>query len=473
MTIKKMNYTYIFEDINSVSRQVRIINHQENKQFEISVAVDDYQLLHRNQVPAAVADLVDLAVTVHIADRLTIRQEDIPCQIQIVVPVRYPERFERSNIMEYLQDVLYWYTGDHWLFEFKKRTTLGRPVELQSMLPTGITNESVEVGLWSGGLDSLAGLFTRALSKPTICYTLFGTGSNTFIHHTQREMARAISEQFPGRIEFVQVIIKPDETTDLPKNSTQRSRGFVFLLLGAVCALAEGQNTLNLYENGIGAINLPFRTSEVGLDHARSVHPLSLMRMSKLISELIGTSFTFINPFLYSTKAQMCESLVQAGSTDLIFGTITCDHLHRERPMQCGLCSSCLLRRQALAVIGIEDKTRYVSTHGTRSHILNDTHLQAMLYQVNKLKSILEEVDAWRALSRRYPQLADIVDQTAAQYAITPEQMKVQLLQLYGRYVKEWDSIQHLVGRELLDDRKNGQLPEVTTDYQQEQIAWS
>lgn len=324
-----------------------------------------------------------------------------------------------------------------------------------------------------GGLDSLAGLFTRLLSNSATNYTLFGTGSNTIIHHIQRQTARTIRERIPGRTKLIQVPLKPNETTDLPKNSSQRSRGFVFLLLGAACARVEGQSILHIYENGIGAINLPFRTSEVGLDHARSVHPLSLLKMSELVSQVLNVSFTFRNPFLFLTKAQMCESLIRASSADSIFDTVTCDHLHHEKPMQCDLCSSCLLRRQALAVIGIEDKTRYVSTHGTRSRVLDDTHFQAMLSQVNKLKSIFEEADAWHALSRRYPQLSDIVDHTAAQHAITPEQMKVQLLQLYERYVREWNSVQHLVGRELLDYRKNGQFSDVATDYQQEQIAWS
>lgn len=440
----------------------------------MSVAIDDYQLLRQNQVPAEISDLVDLAVAVHVADRISIRQEDFPCQIHIVLPVRHPEIFERPQIAEYLRDNLYWYTGDYWLFEFRHRTAHGRRAELQRCIfPKNSTDEFIEVALWSGGLDSLAGLFTQLLSKSGKSYTLFGTGSNTIIHHTQQQTAQAIREKIFGCTKLIQVPIKPDETTDLPKNSSQHSRGFVFLLLGAACARAEKQSSLHIYENGIGAINLPFRASEVGLDHTRSVHPLSLLKMSELVSRLLDVSFTFNNPFLLWTKAQMCESLIQANAIDLIFDTITCDHLHREKPMQCGLCSSCLLRRQALAVLGIEDKTRYVSTHGTHSPSLNDTHLQAMLYQVNKLKSILDEADPWRALSRRYPQLSDIVDQTATQYTATPEEMKKELLQLYGRYVREWDSVQHLVGREFFHCQKNGRLSDVTTNYQQEQMVWS
>jgi hypothetical protein len=85
-------------------------------------------------VPAEIADLVDLAVTVQMADRMSIRQEDFPCQIHIVLPVRHPEIFDQPHITKCLQDVLYWYTGDYWLFKFKRRSTHGRRAELQNCI---------------------------------------------------------------------------------------------------------------------------------------------------------------------------------------------------------------------------------------------------------------------------------------------------------------------------------------------------
>jgi len=76
------------------------------------------------------------------------------------------------------------------------------------------------------------------------------------------------------------------------------------MLLGAVCALLADQQLLHIYENGVGAINLPFRASEVGLDHTRAVHPISLFEMSDTVSRITQASFRFVNPFVYSTKAK-------------------------------------------------------------------------------------------------------------------------------------------------------------------------
>ena len=468
----RFDYTYIFSDIRSVSTCLKVIDYRSSKTSKIGVFVNDYQLLRRDCVLAEIADLIDLAVAVHVADRLSIRKGEIPCHIHIVLPLRYPRNIDHPHIMQCLVDTLYWYTGDHWCFEFKQRIALGRPAELQACLPWMNTSfEPTEVALWSGGLDSLAGLFTRLSADTATHYTLIGTGSNSIIQHTQSQVAQVVREIVPNRTKLVQLPICLEETADLPKNSSQRSRGFVFLLLGAATSLIEKQDTLYVYENGIGAINLPFRMSEVGLDHARSVHPRSLLKMSTLVSQLLDMPFKFRNPFLFWTKAQMCEALVQDNTVDLIFDTISCDRLHREKPMQCGYCSSCLLRRQALAVLGVEDKTPYVATHGTRPRTLDSSHLRAMLYQVDKLRVVLNAPEPWQAFSARYYQVTELY-QTTQYDGTTPEQRRNQLLQLYERYVKEWDVVQDTVGRELLDDEVHVPLRSTTTGYQQEQLAW-
>jgi hypothetical protein len=52
-----------------------------------------------------------------------------------------------------------------------------------------------------------------------------------------------------------------------PTNDLFRARGLVFKLLGAVCAYLEKQQALYIYENGFGAINLPYRLSEKNMLH--------------------------------------------------------------------------------------------------------------------------------------------------------------------------------------------------------------
>lgn len=173
--------------------------------------------------------------------------------------------------------------------------------------------------------------------------------------------------------------------------------------------------------------------------------------------------FTFQNPFLFWTKAQMCGILAQPTTIGLVFLTITCDRLRREQPMQCGCCSSCLLRRQTLAVLGIKDQTKYVvtcsHTHDGSKRSSESNHLRAMLYQVNSLRSLLSTVDPWYSISKQYSVLHEIIEQMAKQESIAPSVLVEQLLQLYKRYVHEWDSVQHIVGQGLLEQEEMHATP--------------
>ncbi len=458
--MSELDYVYRFDDIMQKQSLLQFANLRKNEQHDVYVKVNDSQLLlkRHHQMPAEIADLVDLAVTVYIADRLSIQENGISRNIHIILPVRHPEILNSSPVVEHLQEILYWYTSDHWSFEFTLRNRYGRPAELQMCMPLiDSSNNPVEVALWSGGLDSLAGLQNRLLANPSMHYLLFGTGANNFVHYTQQRVAEAIGNKFPGCTTLIQLLVQLDETKNLPKSSSQRSRGFFFMLLGAICAYMEGQDTLHVYENGIGAINLPFRESEIGLDHSRAVHPLSLLYMSSLVSQLFGKSFSFKNPFLFQTKAQMCKVFTSLNTTDLVFYTFTCDRPRREQPMQCGCCSSCLMRRQALAVLGIKDQTPYVVTsaysQGRICQPSDGDHLRAMLDQVKSLRSLLNSATPWFSMSKKYTTLSEIVDRTAKQEGLDLEKMKERLLQLYRRYVQEWDNeIQYILSSGLLEE---------------------
>lgn len=456
-----MDYTYIFSDVTDqlADGRVQILDHRNNQQQSVQVAIDDrgFRLRKRPQMRAVIADLIDLALTVYVADRLSIRRKDQPCQLLIKLPLRHPEVFKSSAVEEELKRTLFWYTGDYWLFEFGSRTALSRPVEAPLLLPS--FTEYTEVALWSGGLDALAGLLYRIFTAPQspTRYTLFGTGGNPYIHGIQQQVAATARAALPAsrQIELVRVPIHLGDSKNIHKNANVRARGFVFLLLGSVCAYLEGQSSLHIYENGIGAINLPFRTAELGLTHTRSVHPLSLLQMSEFVSHVLSEPFTFQNPFLFMTKAQMCEALAWHKAEHVAFTTVSCDRRHRERPVQCGCCSSCILRQQSLAVQGIEDQTPYVINTYRRAHRPADgVHWQAMLYQVAKLRSLLDTAKPWYSLCKEFTTLFDIANRMAVLQKVEPHIIEEQLLQLYARYVHEWDSVKSTVERQLLANRE-------------------
>jgi len=446
--MNSFTYSYRFSDINDSSRYFAVDNYRDSESYQACIAVDDREFLKTGRtIPANAADIVDFAVAVAAADRLSISKDDTRNSIHVVLPVRNPEAFSNSRTSKLISDILYWYTGDYWYFSFTKHSGLRRSSESQECLPFDLAHTPREVALWSGGLDALAGLYNRLNQFPETHFTLLGTGSSNIVHNNQKETIVAVERvaTFLGRTKLIRIPIKITQTIEHQKNRQLRARGFVFLLIGTVCAYIEGQDLLNVYENGVGAINLPYRASEVGLDHARSVHPISLLDMSTLASELLGVRFSLQNPFLFSTKAQMCEQLVNNGMIEMIHKSISCDRLRHEHPMQCGLCSSCLLRRQSLAVLGVEDPDNYVATahrdYGQDSQSFDTSHLRAMVSQVETLRKILSMDNPWDKLSRRYTTLMDTVDRTAQHQGLSTFAMQQKLLEMYGRYVTEWDLV--------------------------------
>lgn len=457
------DYTLLFDPVMNSNGNVRFIDHSRDKETTIGIGVDDSGFRYRVQqeFPSIIADLIDLAVAIHASDRLTfqnLRKEQT--RICVVLPVRHPELLNATSFQDKLSSLLEWATGSRWLFDFHLRSDSERIIEQQPLISSEDPYVS-EVILWSGGLDALAGLYTRLKTNHETSFMLFGTGSNDNAFDRRKQVFKALQHSFANRLNLCQTPIRFSDSNLHQKNKISRARGIVFVLLGAACAYLMGQRILYLYENGIGAINLPYRKSAIGLDHSRSVHPLTLLRVSDIISELLGEEFKVQNPFLFWTKAEMCKPLAEDKRNDLPPLTMSCDRPHRQQPIQCGYCSSCILRKQALAASRMEDKTRYIVPHGRKPAGDTSLYLRHMLAQVSTLRDLLNVSDdlnlQWESLTRRFPDLDDIVDRTAMAEILLPADMQKHLIRLYQAYVTEWDVVEAHISVDLLNQISNRQ----------------
>ncbi|MBD2232100.1 7-cyano-7-deazaguanine synthase [Phormidium tenue] len=441
------DYTLHFGPILNGGGIVRFIDHARKSTSDVGISISDQDFQYRiyQHFPSVIADLVDLAVAIHASDRLAFQHlHKRQSRLHVVLPVRHPELLGIPSFMNKLEKLLSWVTGSKWSFNFQALVASGRMVENQGVLPVALPT-GCEVALWSGGLDALAGLYTRLKTEPDQPFLLFGAGSNDNAYARQAEVFNSLIPSFPSRLNLCRVPIRFTESGRHRKNKISRARGIVFTMLGAASAYLMGQRVLYLYENGVGAINLPYRASAVGLDHSRSVHPLTLLMVSELVTELIGEEFKIHNPFLLWTKAEMCQSLKEDSRTDLPPLTMSCDSPHRQKPVQCGYCPSCLLRRQALATSGLLDKTQYVILNGKAPASDPSVYLRHMLEQVSTLRQLLHASTntkvKWEAIAREFPVLDDIVDRGASTEELTYIQMRTRLIKLYQNYIAEWDNI--------------------------------
>lgn len=401
-------------------------------EFGYHALLDGHMVTWRlaREFPAHAADLMEIAASAYAVDRLARRPSRRVAQagatwtrkLRIEIPVREPNLWAAHA--EELASLLTWLTDDEWQIEFYQ-LSVGRGAldEDQGFLFDTVPAAATPI-LFSGGLDSGIGLARHMLDGDAIAISVF---TNSWMQSTQRQVLASLanaSSNFCIPLRYrVNMLTKSVE-------SSQRSRGFLFLATGVATAWALGQQQLRVFENGIGAINLPYLRSQLGSQATRSMHPRTIRLMQSLASAISGEDFLIDAPYLIVTKAQSIR-LAPTRTDNALRLTVSCDTGFSARVkdrLPCGKCTSCLLRRQSLLAANRPDLDgahvyRTSSPEGTPA-------LEAMLWQVDRLRSCLGQQDPWMGLVSEFPEILD---------AGSVERTDV--INLYRSYVREWDSV--------------------------------
>ena len=204
-----LDYTFTVEHIGERFKEsgLSITDNHTNETLTIQIIVNDKQLplLNYQALPALLSDLINLAVAVHLADRLGKKHgrmprslSEMPRHILLRLPVQTHEKLNTSYIREKLQDILYWFTEDFWSFEFLPYERRGRSTQTQLILPFPSPSiPTAKTALWSGGLDAFAGAYQQLLADDTTHYTLFGTGSNGYMTKFKSRLLMLLLNFFP------------------------------------------------------------------------------------------------------------------------------------------------------------------------------------------------------------------------------------------------------------------------------------
>jgi len=228
------------------------------------------------------------------------------------------------------------------------------------------------------------------------------------------------------------------------QETSQRLRSALFMALGGAIASAVRADAVEVFENGVGAINLPPQLGMMlGSMATRGCHPGALMAAGRLISHVAGRNIQFRLPMLRDTKAEAVRAIAQDGMKDLARLTMSCGHwpLRVEGPgKQCGTCFPCIGRRQALIVGGIPDAAENYAVDLFGAH-QGDLYvgrallpLKATLMQVNDLRNLCETGSQPNGF-------ADHISETE----VCSFGMRIdEVIDLHRRYVREW---QPLIGQ--------------------------
>jgi 7-cyano-7-deazaguanine synthase in queuosine biosynthesis len=419
LNFPSLSYSYDFSASSLVKNEADN-NLSSNAGLNFYVKDAEIMGLFGSEINSLYLDWVDVAMAVYVADRLSLRE------------------------------VLNYYTDDDWDFEFSPLNTFDRlnAVNNKLLLPP---NNSPRVALFSGGLDSFAGIAQQFFNDNQSSFILVSGATNNRQDYQQRQQIKKLRKQSPSN-EIIHHTIDFGfnwNGAEHPKEeNSQRTRGFVFTTLGAVTALNAGVNVLEIYENGIGAINLPYDKSQVGTMSSRGVNPLSLLRMERFIQKLTKQDFQIKNLYLFQTKGEMCQHEAVRNLAEAIPLTFSCDGfpVRTAGKPQCGTCTSCLLRRLSLEtanLINLDNGNSYLTDLASpftnlSSFQLND--LSVMEWQYQTLKTCLATENCWQSLVIEYPILQTIVSELITHKNLGSEDIQNKILLLYSQYCAEWET---------------------------------
>ena len=172
--------------------------------------------------------------------------------------------------------------------------------------------------LFSGGLDSALGLAQDLRSSDAVAVSVH---TNNRMKAAQRQIVRGLDGGVSTSCVQLQYRVSLREPG---RENSQRTRGLLFLAAGIATAWALGQDRLRIYENGIGAINLPYLRSQEGSQATRSMHPRTLRMAEDLASAVCGRSFQVEAPYLLLTKAEAVRAVPEM-TASVIAAAVSCD----------------------------------------------------------------------------------------------------------------------------------------------------
>ena len=301
------------------------------------------------------SDLLLISASVFAADRATARgeREDIARRIELHIPVVNALRLQ--PLTKKIEEILRNLSNDAWRINLRQ---VSGDLEKDAHYAEG----SGRTLLFSGGLDSLAAAIEFGKQEKTLQLVSHITRNQT-TNQAQKNLAADLKNHgldLPHHQFFVSSSsrdVGPSQLKHAAENS-QRTRSFLFLVLGALVARRAGHiEVVYLAENGQMAIHLPLTQGRIGAFSTHTAHPDVLVRMENFLSEALNVPFQILNPYVHLTKAEVVKKVINL-SADMILSANSCWRSAR-LSTHCGECIPCFIRRIAIEYSICEDPTAY------------------------------------------------------------------------------------------------------------------
>ncbi|MCI0738754.1 MAG: 7-cyano-7-deazaguanine synthase [Gemmataceae bacterium] len=397
-------------------------------------------------LPARLVDLLRIGSSIYVVDRLVKRRQKEGMKkpsriIGVKLGVLDAKFWNSTEVRAAIQESVDFVSGDFWNFEFvADNSEFSRAGRLLCNPYEGL---SPLVCLYSGGLDSAAGLAVRMVEnpgRPVLPITVWHQPRQPSLIREQLELLRGRFNT-PVDSMIVKVAIKWTSKLDRAQEElSQRCRSFLFASLGAIAAIMHRQSVVEMFESGIGAINLPLMAGMVGAKTTKSAHPKFLRLMSRLASLVAQNDVEFYLPFLSKTKGEVVRSLRDNGLDQLANLSASCVHYPQRhcRHKQCGVCPACIFRRQAMVSAGI-DETEDVYEYDFLGSPQAANDIPAKRLQF--LKAFLMQVAWLKDADTRMQLPPAFARHLISTEILGREQSQEDAIELLARYRDEWMDI--------------------------------
>jgi 7-cyano-7-deazaguanine synthase in queuosine biosynthesis len=369
-------------------------------------------------------DLLNIAAGVYTVDRIAKRSFAVDelgiRDLSITFQVEDLDFWLQPRIQELIALVLAAVCDDNWRLKFEptqyRETGGGHQRRLELKNPV----EVKRVALFSGGLDSLAGLANRIIAGES-AYALVTVAHQSSLRRRTANQINALCGQLgvPNAPHIPIVLgLRGGKATRLSmQEQSQRTRAFLFTACGAIAAKMLGVKQVELFENGVGAINLPPMMGMVfGPLSTRGCQPIFLRRMSELCSAVMEDEICLELPFANSTKAELLRSLGEYQLATLTQTSQSCAHTSVRSPgkTHCGYCPACIERRQAFLIAGVrEDSSVYMADIFLNPPKEGSDAAYFRLYQDQAVSWIARDPDSLLRLKAHLPKSAYTNEQVA------------------------------------------------------------
>ena len=438
--------------LNLIGQDTNLKATIQNLSHQLFKNLDDY-----------LVDFIRIAVFLYGADGAVSRGRllDVYAQkwvrnFSFVIPVKDPDFWNQSKILDSLTACLYFLTGDQYSFEFVNGISFpGQHIFNfgEQALPCKSIPDSVLA--ISGGLDSLAAAIQSA-KEDYLHPILVSHWSNSKIKNRQTKVIEGLREKIP-EWEFPWIGMWTHAQGISPIERTQRCRSFLYLSLATVCAKQLGINKIKICDNGVTSINLPHTDATRGTFLTRHAHPKFLYLYEQLANNIGSVPVIIENNLWNYTKAEVINIIAENNCAELIQETCSCSRTFTLTNMQqhCGTCSQCVDRRFATEIAGVSDydmKERYVKDIFSEPLEEGEARTNAENYVrfVYNVKGLSDN-----SFIEKFPEIFDCIAHLPGEQA---EAYLLRVYQLHLRHAKNvWDLVENKC-KENVRTRMEGNL---------------